>query len=425
MKKTSFLLTSLAAATCLASATSARAITIIPSYDSAAAQQKYWTPAFKKQVQAVCDLLSGYISGSDNVTLTVTVSTTMNRNTFGTGAPNTTGAYENTNTKYRGKNGTVTFNSTFFDDTKKEWNGNNTSLMLHEIIHCLGFSSSITAFDKQIDKTNSTFTGTNTKKVNGGAVYPLNGANDLSHFKRELTPPVAKKVQLDKALVAPRMMAGGGSLLSIVDLAVLADLGYNIPTVTNATGAIALGFTLNTVFSDKSSDWKGMTFELDGYAGNDTLSVDTSDSVALFGSGGNDTLITGSEATMMCGDDMAVFDSGIDNSDIYKITSNKLHRIMEFGANDKLQLATALGITAADITNLTVESMPRKTQTDVDFINNNVPIFSYSSDTNNPSWYSARRVKIGTLTFYCYAKNSNMTNDALKERLKSNTSVKN
>ena len=380
MKKTSFLLTSLAAATCLASATSARAATIVPKYDTAPAQQKYWTASFKNQVQTVCDLLGGYIN--DNITIELAVTVGNTGGAFGTGQVDTTGAYDNTASKYRGKNGKITFNIGSFDDTKKEWNGTNTFLMLHEIIHCLGFSSSITAFDKNIDKTNNTFTGANTKKVNGGFAYSLNGANDRSHFKRDL---------LDKVGVAPRMMAGGGGLLSIVDLAVLADLGYDIPVVKNATAAIAVGFKLNNLFGGKypTPQWGGATSVISGYAGDDTLTGD-SESYALFGNGGGDTLITGSERTVMVGDEMTAFATGFatgagDNSDIYKITSKKEHLVVGLGAKDKIIIKTGL-VTATELAGIKAE-LPG----------------SYSVYTFSDVLYPTYKVTVGTLVFYvCY-----------------------
>lgn len=88
MRPSRFVTTSLAMLSLAATTTTAaHAITITPKYDAAATQQQYWTPAFKKQVQAACDLLGGFIGGNDTITLTVTVGNTGGA--FGTGAPDT------------------------------------------------------------------------------------------------------------------------------------------------------------------------------------------------------------------------------------------------------------------------------------------------------------------------------------------------
>jgi hypothetical protein len=375
-----FITTSLAMLSLAATTnTAARAATIVPKYDTTV-DQKYWTADFKKQVQAVCDLLGGYIS--DNITIELTVTVGNTGDAFGTGAPDTTGAYENTSIKYRAKKGKITFGITSFDIAKGDWKGNNTSLMLHEIIHCLGFSSGIPAFAANIDTMNNTFKGEQVKKVNGGNPFPLNGATDRSHFQRST---------MDQVNIAPRMWAGGGQLLSIVDLAALADLGYDIPVVKNVTKAIAVGFQLDKTFGSKYKmpQWGGATSLINGYAGDDTLTGD-SESIALFGSGGNDTLITGSERTVMVGDEINAFAAGFatgagDNSDIYKITSKKEHLVVGLGAKDKIIIKTGL-VTADDLTKIKAELTG-----------------AYSVYTFSNTQYPTFKVTVGTLVFYvCY-----------------------
>lgn len=428
MRHSSFFVRSATAISIATLSALSSAASIVPTYDSASSQQKYWTASLKQQMNAICDLISGYISDDITISMKVVVSETMDARTFGTGLADTTGAYDNTATKYRAKNGLITLNSKNFDQVKLEWTANNSSLILHEIIHCLGFSGQqkntrgvlfggIAAYNANVDLTNFTFKGENTKKVNGGVAYPLNGEDDLSHFKLAATLPEVGFVK-DKVGIVPRMAAGGGELLSIVDLAVLADLGYDIPAVKEATGAIPLRFNIDCTFATKyRTPQTTATSYLSGFGGNDQLRGDSKEVVALFGNGGVDFLTTGSEKTVMYGDNPQEFDSGKDNADLYRITSRKPHLIMQFGRMDSIHLV-GLGITQRDIVAMKVENLPFSTPEEVKFINDNAPTTNQGPLTN-PSWYSARRVTIGTLVFYVYMKTGpqSMTNSALKVQL--------
>jgi hypothetical protein len=370
--------------TCLITATVANAAIITPVYDETKPEyKKYWTTNMKTQVQSACNLIGGYITNKDSngkditITLTVTVGDpatmksvvkdpkdpTKNRKdpkdptkdlydyTFATGA---IGTGTSTDKTYIASTGTITLNPDpkFFEDTltKKEWKSNQTSLILHEIIHCLGFSKGIKAFNANIDTTNNTFKGAMVKKFNGGEPFPLNGPNDLSHFK-DLT--------LDKMGVYPRMMAGGGQLLSVVDLAVLSDIGYDLPTIKFNNGAFVCNFALNTAFSSKYTQpqyetlpGNGATEYINGQEGYDTLTNDSSAITALWGKGGGDTLITGAVRTVMFGDD--IFTAGAkEYMDTYKITSNAEHLIGGLDAKDKIIIKTGL-LTATDISDILV-----------------------------------------------------------------------
>ena len=333
-----------------ANAATANAATFKPKYDTTV-DQKYWTASFKSQMTAMCKLLGDYIGDTNEIELTIKIDANMSSGTLATGSA--TEGSTNTTAKYIAKKGTMTFNPAFFDDAKKEWKGSNTFLILHEIIHCLGFSSSVLAFNANIDTSNYTFKGANVKKLNGGNAFPLSGSNDSSHFSQTL----------DKASVMPRMAAGGGHLLSILDLAVLADIGYSIPKVTSATAAFAIDFTLDTSFAGKFkmpqyegiTSGNGATLSLDGYAGNDTLTGDATAITALFGNGGNDTLITGAVRTVMFGDN--VFTAPVpENADTYKITSNAEHMILGLDSKDKIFIAKKLA-TTIDLEKMTVSTI--------------------------------------------------------------------
>lgn len=114
--------------------------------------------------------------------------------------------------------------------------------------------------------------------------------------------------------------------------------------VKNATGPIALGFTLDSTFakSFNSPQYKldqanGVTLSLNGFGGSDTLTGDPTAGTALFGNGGRDTLITSQVRTVMFGDD--VFTPGATStSDTYKITSNLPHLIVGLDVNDKIRI---------------------------------------------------------------------------------------
>ncbi len=383
---------------CTVFTSTALAATITPQYDTKPEYQKYWTPNFKAQVSDACNFLGGYIGNNITVTLTVTIGSASElKAAFADGAPNS--ALESTTTKYIASTGTIRFNPSSFDDTAKDWKGNNISLMVHEIFHCLGFNSGITAFAANIDQNNA-FKGANTQRVNGNAPYPLNGASDKSHFKRELTPPVANQVVTDKVGVAPRMMAGGGGTLSIVDLAVLADIGYDIPVVNSATTATCLGFKLSPLNSGKYNQlqYKATTYVAGG-CGNDEINGNNSaESIILRGEGGNDTLISGNNPTVMIGDDLDELANGKDGSDLYKIETNKAHVIVGLGAKDKIQISSTL-VDQNQVNSLTVAA-PDQT----------LPTYYFGGKSFFPL-----KVTIGSLTLYSYHVQEPL--DTVKQKL--------
>ena len=155
------------------------------------------------------------------------------------------------------------------------------SVAIHEIAHVLGFGTS-PAYDALV--SNATFIGANAQAVNGGNPVPLepDGAHVQEGFLNDT-------VSLD-----PTLTVGSRNLLSDIDKAILADIGYEVagftaqgsqpPIATNGAETI-FGSNLNDVLNGL-----GGNDQVQGGAGNDTIQggagVDS-----LFGQGGIDTFV--------------------------------------------------------------------------------------------------------------------------------------
>jgi hypothetical protein len=248
----------------------------------------------------------------------------------------------NTADKFIAQSGEVTFNPYFYDANAKEWKSNNIYLMVHEIIHCLGFSDKIGAFKKHISTT-GTFTGPKTMTLNNGNAPKL--SSEKSHFVSGTKDPAG---------IMPRMMENGGQILSILDLAVLADIGYNInlEDIVGWGSKYPLGFKLNGLYAEMFGNKAdgtpyseyGTRIVVRGGGGTDTLSADssTAERIILKGYEGADLLITGDRMTIMEGDDMGKLANGTDDPDTYRITTNFKHVISGLGASDRLEIAPDL-----------------------------------------------------------------------------------
>lgn len=376
---------------------STSAATITPQYDTNATYQKYWTPGFKAQVTEACTLLAGYINDNQAITIAITIgnATSMNGTFAFADMAKAVGAIS-TDTKFIAKSGSVTFNPSFYDDAKKDWKGNNIPLMMHEILHCLGFSDTVKAFNRYVNAT-AQFTGPKATQLNKNVAPALASTTDKSHFKRLVA---------DAAGVYPRMMEGGGQTLSILDLAVLKDIGYDIPTVNAATAPSCLGFKFGPLYagSYNQEQYTAKAF-VQGGCGNDTISAEgATDKIILRGEAGNDTLISGPFATIMIGDDLTELSKGNDGSDIYKIKTNKTHAIVGLGNNDKIYISPSLNITQAQVNAMTVATP-----------DNTYPTYYYPpSNTTTP--YFAMKVTIGSLVFYCYSVKEAST-DVVKSKI--------
>jgi len=278
-------------------------------YDPAPKYAQYWTKDLKDQVTEAGNFLASYIADAHTVEIYVTIdeSTTA----FATGSPNysvTDYAVTNTATKFIARKGKVNFS---VNSAKTASESSNVALVIHELMHCLGVTNNINGFKQFI--VGNTFTGPKTKAMNSNGVAPL--ASDLSHFAfSKANAPLG---------VGPRINEGGGNLFSCIDLAVLSDIGYDVPLVKTANAPFHVNLTLNSLYAGRMKPEFGGFLTLDGLAGNDVL-IAGDKKMRMTGGAGNDT---------------------------YYITAGTGHDVIGFEANDKIIIASSLGITQAQINN--------------------------------------------------------------------------
>jgi len=310
---------------------------IVVKFDPAS--KKYWTEKFKSEATAAANLLSGFVSaGGDKVEISIKTTTEGTAYAFAEmNRPQFSGVVD-TKDKFIGKTCTVNVNLASFDG--KKWTSNLLSLLAHEYIHCLGFSNTVNAFNANI--SNGSFNGSETKKYNAGKAAPL--STDKSHFVMHFTDPAG---------IAPRMDDGGGQLLSILDLAVLKDIGYDVSISHNSTDAGCLNFKLNYLYagSFKTPQYDGKTkVKVSGSCGNDTLTgKGAPGSIILLGEKGSNTYISGEHETVMVGDL-----NNNNHANTFRINTNKKHTIYGFSQGDKIQISSKL-INADDLNALQVK----------------------------------------------------------------------
>jgi Ca2+-binding RTX toxin-like protein len=166
------------------------------------------------------------------------------------------------------------------------------SVALHEIGHILGIGVSDTFLNSV---RGNVFQGTNAKRVNGGNGIPLQ--SDLSH--------VQEGFRNNTVLMDP-VYNGGRSLPSEVDLAMLADIGYEIDGYTTQGTDIAIatdvGETIFGTIVDDVISGLGGDDRIQGNKGGDVLSGDGGDDF-LFGEEGDDRLFGGGENDELQGGD--------------------------------------------------------------------------------------------------------------------------
>lgn len=188
-------------------------------FDYSKVQESLFTADVKRMLESGAALLASYIHTEGEVTITVVDGDTAGA--FATGAPS---EWEtDTAEKSIAKTGGIRFGTKFVMDARDK-GSDITALVMHEIMHCLGSIDSAKAIAKNL-KPGGMYEGPNAMKMNNGKPVAYDG----SHFKRGFK---------DVHGVMPRVSEGGGDTLSILDLAILADLGYDIPLIKNAGGKV-------------------------------------------------------------------------------------------------------------------------------------------------------------------------------------------
>jgi len=133
----------------------------------------------------------------------------------------------------------------------------NLGLALHEIGHVLGIGPS-PEYGRRV--VNQLFDGPNARAINGGNPIPVNGGHIASGFvlPNGLRPNVGGGI--------------GSGLPTIADLAILADIGYEVPALTTpTTPPSTLNYSIKgTSGDDFISGFDGSDILL-GLAGNDSL----------------------------------------------------------------------------------------------------------------------------------------------------------
>jgi len=174
------------------------------------------------------------------------------------------------------------------------------------------------------------FDGFNAIAVNGGDPIPLE--SNLAHVQEGFLN--------NTVLMDPRSTTGTRKLSSQVDLALLADIGYEISgfTAQGETPAIATPEDDVTIFGTiiaDTIDGLGGDDQIQGDRGDDLLNGGSGDDL-IFGEEGNDTLNGG------LGDDILIGGAGIDT--FFFAANNGADSIDDFDINeDAIALVATLG----------------------------------------------------------------------------------
>lgn len=272
--------------------------------DYSGADSELFTQPVKDQIDGGARFLRGFIS--DNRTVTVKVVADNDIKALASGA---TSAWDtNQNNITVPTKGSIAFNTNTIVSARDQ-NSSIVALTIHELLHVLAFSEAHKAYESHIK--DGEFRGPVTLKMNNGAGV----LSSRGHFDRNVR---------DVFGIAPRMVDGGGDLLSVLDLAVLADVGYDIPVLHDATTAPMLAFTLRPADSmrmtltDEESGEKTQASLLQGYGGNDTL-IAGEGAFLMAGAGGDDTIVGGPGNDEMRGDNTPGTAYGKDGKDTFVI----------------------------------------------------------------------------------------------------------
>ncbi len=250
------------------------------NFDYSGVDDALFNDEVKRQIESGARLIETFIADEGEITIKVAVGKAAGA--LATGAPR---AYSvNTDDKSLATEGGIEFGTRFIEQAR-DGQSDISALTMHEILHCLGFVDRSKAIAKNLQgkKPNASYSGPNVLHFNNGQPVPFDGA----HFKRGFK---------DKNNIAPRMSDGGGNTISIFDLAVLADLGYDVPQIKDHETP-DLHFP-KEYYSEGNYRGKKMR-EVDGEAGNDILRAFDYDREGqkggyhLIGGGGSDVLISG------------------------------------------------------------------------------------------------------------------------------------
>ncbi len=134
------------------------------------------------------------------------------------------------------------------------------SVCLHELAHVLGFGSQA-SWDNLVDTSDNTFTGAVSEGVYGGPV-PLAGRSHWYYDTESLSGG-----QVQEAAMDPDLLQGTRKRLTLLDVAGLDDLGWEMPDAGDADldGDLDAAdyITLKRNFG-QSATWTGGDFDFDG-----------------------------------------------------------------------------------------------------------------------------------------------------------------
>ncbi|MBI4750041.1 MAG: hypothetical protein HY774_16270 [Acidobacteria bacterium] len=292
-----------------------------------------FTPAVRTQLEEAARFLAGFIADDREVRVVVVADPGVTA--LASAAPSEW--EENSDTRSVSIAGGIAFNPKSINDVNDK-QSSIVALTVHELLHVLGFTESAKVYAKY--SKGGQFTGPVTVKMNNG--QPVAGQG--GHFAQGVK---------DAHGLAPRMADGGGDLLSVLDLAVLSDLGYSIPALKGAPAPPVLGFTLHPGQNMVMHYPDGTpAFLLQGYGGNDTLIAgDVSlkngkkATFLMAGAGGDDVFVSGPGDDEMRGDNSRAATYGTDGKDTFVITPDSGNdSIMDLDDNDVILLSPAFGL---------------------------------------------------------------------------------
>lgn len=303
-------------------------------------------------IQSAANRLAKYIK--DSVTVHINVEVGNLNGAFATGGPTGFTTYPSGLTLVN--RATLTFDSTLLVQAMAR-RSEIQALVMHELIHCLGMVSDFNAYKKHIIQ-DTLFNGPMTVAMNYRR--PVILSEDLSHFKRGQTFPFG---------FTPCMLESSASFYTCVDLAVLYDIGYSIPSMETQGGAYLIGFQFA---SDCAAIWNrpfkpqiccpnvvgtGTNQVVRGYSGNDLFQGGMDLPVTYYGFSGDDTFAENGFTYPMTiyGDSPYTWPQFAEYLNFYYITAY-LPDTIYFGNRDIIRIDTSYcSITPAQLASAAIE----------------------------------------------------------------------